>query len=438
MNLLSIGGADPSSGAGIQSDIKTFLALGAYGLTAVTAVTAQNTSNFGAVAPVPAGIVSEQIDAVMSDFRIDGVKIGMVYDSEIIGALHRRLEGLQIPIVVDPVIMSTTGGRLLKESAVEDFRKMIVPLATAITPNVAEAGILAGVSIGQGDATPEKAAGIICSMGSDAVVITGITSGDGMSDLVMDGSGSRLIPGRLIPGTNHGSGCNYSAAMLASLAGGDSVAESAMRAKEFATESIKNAMYANGPIPVTVHARDAVRDGLSRAIGRFVRIKDIGKSIPECQTNFVYSRENPSTKEDILGISGRIVRAGGRAILAGHLKYGGSRHVAAALHVAGRKFPHVRSAINLRYRDSAITRARKAGMSVSGYDRRQEPDDVKVSGSSVAWGVERAVTGTKTPPDVVFHTGDYGKEPMIIVFGRDPDDVLEKVRRIIGSPGTHL
>ena len=429
MNLLSIGGTDPSSGAGIQSDIKTFLVLGAYGLTAVTAVTAQNTSDFGTVTPVPAKIVRDQMDAVMSDFRIDGIKIGMVYDTEIIMTLHRRLEGLKVPIVVDPVITSTTGGRLLKESAVEDFRRLIVPLATVITPNVAEAEVLAGVSIGR-DVTPEKAAGIIRAMGSGAVVITGITSGDTVSDLVMDGLGCRLIPGQMIPGENHGSGCNYSAAMLVSLAEGSGIAESARRAKEFATESIKNAMHTHGAMPVTVQAEDAVRSSLSGAIGRFVRIKDIGKSIPECQTNFVYSRANPSTIEDILGISGRIVRAGEGAILAGHLKYGGSRHVATALHTAGKKFPHIRSAVNLRYGDSAIAKARDAGMAVSGYDRSLEPDDVKASGSSVAWGVGRAIRDVDSPPDMVFHTGDYGKEPMIIVFGKDPDDVLEKVRAI--------
>ena len=430
MNLLSIGGTDPSSGAGIQSDLKTFLALGAYGLTAVTAVTVQNTSNFGAVAPVPAGILTGQMDSIMSDFRIDGIKIGMVYDTGAIRVLHRILEGLKIPIVVDPVIMSTTGGRLLKESAVEDFRRMIVPLATAITPNVVEAGILAKVSIGHGDATPEEAARIIHSMGSGAVVITGITSGDTVSDLVMDGRECSLIPGRLIHGTNHGSGCNYSAAMLVSLAEGNGIAESATRAKEFATESIKNAMHTNSSIPVTIQTEDAVRSGLSKAIGKFVHIKDICKSIPECQTNFVYSREKAGTKEDILGISGRIVKAGERAILAGHLKYGGSKHVAASLLVMGKKFPHIRSAINLKYRDSAMAKAVEAGMIVSGYDRKQEPGHVKAAGSSIEWGVRRAITDAERPPDVIFHTGDYGKEPMMIVFGRDPDDVLEKVLAI--------
>ncbi len=432
MNLLSIGGTDPSSGAGIQSDIKTFLVLGAYGLTAVTAITSQNTSGFGRVRPLPGSALKEQLEAVMSDFRIDGIKIGMVYDARIIRTLHRMLVGLEVPIVVDPVIVSTTGGRLLKESAVEDFRRFVVPLATVITPNVAEAETLAGVRIGP-ENTPERVARIICGMGAKGVVITGIRTGGGntMSDLVMDGTKSHLVPGRIIAGTNHGSGCNYSAAMLVSLAEGNGIAESARRAKKFATESIRNAMHTEGAIPVTAQAEDAIRSSLSGAIQEFVRIRGICKSIPECQTNFVYAKKNPKATDDILGISGRIVRAGDRAILAGHLKYGGSKHVATALYTAGQKFPQIRSAINLRYRDSAILGAKRAGMTISHYDRSQEPEGVSTAGSSVAWGVRRAIRDLDGPPDVVYHKGDYGKEPMIIVFGTDPDDVLKKIRSIL-------
>ncbi len=431
MNLLTIGGTDPSSGAGIQSDIKTFLVLGAYGLTAITAITSQNTSGFGRVRPLPGSALKEQLEAVMSDFRIDGIKIGMVYDTGIIKMLHRMLGGLEVPIVVDPVIVSTTGGRLLKESAVEDFRRLVVPLATVITPNISEAETLAGVRIGP-ENTPEKVAGIIHSMGAGGVIITGIkTGGNTISDLVMDGTKSSLVPGRMIAGTNHGSGCNYSAAMLVSLAEGNTVAESARQAKKFATDSIRNAMHTEGTIPVTVQAEDAIRSRLSGAIHGFVRIRDICKSIPECQTNFVYAKRNPKTVGDILGISGRIVRAGDRAVLAGHLKYGGSKHVATALYAAGRKFPRIRSAINLRYRDSAILRAKRAGMTVSHYDRSREPKDVSATGSSVAWGIGRAIRGLDGPPDVVFHKGGYGKEPMIIVFGTDPDDVLKKIRSIV-------
>ena len=173
MNLLSIGGSDPSSGAGIQSDIKTFSALDAYGITIITSVTGQNTSNFGMVEPVSKNILKNQLESVMVDFKIDGIKIGMVYNSEIIKIVYKYLKKLKIPIIVDPVIKSTTGGMLIKKSAISDFKKFIIPLATIITPNKFEAEILTKTKINSKN-TPEKIAKIIQKMGAKNVVITGV------------------------------------------------------------------------------------------------------------------------------------------------------------------------------------------------------------------------------------------------------------------------
>ena len=135
MNILSIGGSDPSSGAGIQSDIRVFSKLGAHTLTVITAITSQNTSKFGTVEPVSPKMLKKQLESLFSDFKIDGIKIGMVYNSKIIKVIHQQLNKLKIPIVVDPVIKSTTGGNLIEHNAKKDFQKYIIPLATIITPN---------------------------------------------------------------------------------------------------------------------------------------------------------------------------------------------------------------------------------------------------------------------------------------------------------------
>ena len=173
MNLLSIGGSDPSSGAGIQSDVKTFSSLNAYGLTVITAITGQNTSNFGMVEPVSKKILKNQLESIISDFKIDGIKIGMVYNSEIIKTIYQQLKKLKIPIVVDPVVKSTTGGMLIEKSAITNFQKFIIPLATIITPNKFEAEILTKMKINSKN-TPEKIAKILQKMGAKNVVITGI------------------------------------------------------------------------------------------------------------------------------------------------------------------------------------------------------------------------------------------------------------------------
>ena len=134
MSILSIGGSDPSSGAGIQSDIKTFSNYDVYGFTVITAVTSQNTKKVVSIEPVSSKSLKTQLDSILSDFQIDAVKIGMVYDSSIIKAIHVMIKNLKCPIVVDPIIESTTKAILLKKSAIADYRKMIIPLATIITP----------------------------------------------------------------------------------------------------------------------------------------------------------------------------------------------------------------------------------------------------------------------------------------------------------------
>ena len=146
MNVLSIGGSDPSSGAGIQSDIKTFENHNVYGFTVITAITSQNTKKISKIMPISAKNIKSQLESVLTDFQIDAIKIGMVYDASIIKTINRVIKNQKCPIIVDPIIESTTKKILLKKSALSDYKKMIIPLATIITPNKKEAKILSGRS----------------------------------------------------------------------------------------------------------------------------------------------------------------------------------------------------------------------------------------------------------------------------------------------------
>ena len=432
MNLLSIGGSDPSSGAGIQSDIKTFSSFNVHGLTVITAITSQNTSSFGIVEPVSQKILKNQLESVISDFKIDGIKIGMVYNSEIIKVLNYQLKKLKIPIVVDPVIKSTTGGMLIEKEAIQDFQKYIIPLASIITPNKFEAEILSKCKINSKN-TIEKVAKKIQRMGAKNVIITGIeTKNKKISDFVLEGNKEYFISGNKITKINHGSGCNYSAALIFALAKNKKIKESIKFAKEFTENSIKNAKNIGRGIAITdIQGKDNINVKLSEGISDFIQIKNIYKNIPECQTNFVFSKENPKSIKDILGISGRIVKSGKDVIVAGDLMYGGSKHVASALLIMNKKYPKICSAINLKYQNVTISKIKKSKMIVSSYDRSQEPENVKIKGSTIKWGIKHAIKNSKTIPDVIFHKGDYGKEPMIIVFGENPDDVLRKILKII-------
>jgi len=433
MNLLSIGGSDPSSGAGIQSDVKSFSEFGAYGLTVITAITGQNTSSFGMIEAVSKKILKNQLESVLTDFKIDGIKIGMVFNSEIIKTLYQQLKKLKIPIVVDPVIKSTTGGALIEKKAIKDFQKYIVPLATVITPNKFEAEILSKLKVNS-ENTIEKIAKKIQRMGAQNVVITGIEGKNNkITDFILEKNTKYQISGDRISNTNHGSGCNYSAAIIFAISNKKTIRESVKFAKEFAQNSIKNSIKVGNGIKITnSQKKDMINSELSQSINEFVKIKNIYKNIPECQTNFVYSKPNPKSTKDILGLSGRIVKAGNEVIVAGNLTYGGSKHVATALLVLNKKFPEIYSAINLKYQSSTISKIKKSRFTISSYDRTLEPNDVKNQGSTVAWGIKNAIKKLKTPPDVIFHKGGLGKEPMIIVFGETPKNTMKKVLKITG------
>ena len=432
MNLLSIGGSDPSSGAGIQSDIKTFSTLDVHGLTIITAITGQNTTNFGMVEPVSKKMLQNQWETIISDFKIDGIKIGMVYNSEIIKTLYQNLKKLKIPIIVDPVIKSTTGGMLIKKSAISDFKKFIIPLATVITPNRFEAEILTKTKINSKN-TPEKIAKMIQKMGAKNVVITGIEiKNKKVSDFVLEKNKKYYIIDEKISKVNRGSGCIHSAAVLYSIVKNKNIKKSLEFAKKITLNSIKNSKKIGKGIEITnVDKQDELKIKLLNSINEFTKIKKIYQNIPECQTNFVYSKQKPKSINEILGISGRIVKAGEKVIMAGNLSYGGSKHVATALLSINKKYSKIQSAINLKYRKETITKIKKLKLTTYDYDRNQEPKNVKNKGSTIEWGMKNAIKNSKNPPDIVYHKGDFGKEPMIIVFGETPDTVIKKILKII-------
>ena len=432
MNLLSIGGSDPSSGAGIQSDIKTFSTLDVHGLTIITAITGQNTTNFGMVEPVSKKILQNQWEAIISDFKIDGIKIGMVYNSEIIKTLYQNLKKLKIPIIVDPVIKSTTGGMLIKKSAISDFKKFIIPLATIITPNRFEAEILTKTKINSKN-TPEKIAKMIQRMGAKNIVITGVEiKNKKVSDFVLEKNKKYYIVDEKISKMNRGSGCIHSAAVLYSIVKNKNIKKSLEFGKKITLNSIKNSKKIGKGIEITnVDKQDELKIKLLNSINEFTKIKKIYQNIPECQTNFVYSKQKPKSINEILGISGRIVKAGEKVIMAGDLAYGGSKHVATALLSINKKYSKIQSAINLKYRKETITKIKKLKLTTYDYDRNQEPKNVKNKGSTIEWGMKNAIKNSKKPPDVIYHKGDFGKEPMIIVFGETPDIVIKKILKII-------
>ena len=240
---LTIAGSDSGGGAGIQADLKTFAAHGVHGLTAVTAITAQNTRSVEAVALVSPAVVAAQIDAVAADFEIDAVKTGMLATADIVAAVCEALARHPMPpIVVDPVLVASSGHRLTDDDALRVLRDRLVPLARLVTPNRREAEALTGLDI-RSPADLRQAAARLRRLGARAVVITG-GDADGAESVDLlddDGAVTELRGARVDSRHTHGTGCTFSAAATAGLARGLPLAEAVTRAKRFVETAIRQA-----------------------------------------------------------------------------------------------------------------------------------------------------------------------------------------------------
>jgi hydroxymethylpyrimidine/phosphomethylpyrimidine kinase len=255
--VLSIAGSDSGGGAGIQADLKAFAACGVHGMTAITALTAQNTVGVTGVHPVPAAFIVEQVRAVADDIGVDAVKIGMLGTPETVAAVAEALELLEpgTPVVIDPVMVSESGSVLLDGGAREALVRLLLPRATVITPNVPEARVLAetgGVAPQPPHDTPEDLARALHALGPANVVVTG-GHRDEVTDVLYDGTALHRIAGPRHPdGAAHGSGCTHSAALAAHLALGHDLLSAARRARDVAGNAVRDGLrgIGHGPGPV--------------------------------------------------------------------------------------------------------------------------------------------------------------------------------------------
>jgi hydroxymethylpyrimidine/phosphomethylpyrimidine kinase len=236
--VLSIAGSDSGGGAGIQADLKAFAAAGVHGMTAITAITAQNTIGVTAVHAIPPDVIIAQVKAVADDIGVDAVKIGMLGNQPTIEAVAKALRLIpDAPVVVDPVMVSESGARLLDEHAVGALRDLIIRRATVVTPNIPEALVLVG---GDEQQNPAHLAEEVRLLGPKAVVVTGGHRAQAV-DTFYDGEQLVEIPGpRFEDGAAHGSGCTHSSTLAAWLARGASPLEAAQKAKEAASEAVRN------------------------------------------------------------------------------------------------------------------------------------------------------------------------------------------------------
>ena len=431
---LTIAGSDSGGGAGAQADLKTFAALSVYGMSAITAITAQNTVEVRAVHAVPVDAIKAQIEAVIDDIGVDAAKTGMLHTSEIIKAVTEEIEQHRIPLVVDPVMIAKSGAKLLQDTAIRSLKEQLLPTSTVVTPNAREAEVLAQMRVSN-LVDAKTAAKKIADLGPRAVVVKGghIPAGGKVIDtLYFEGSFREYLAPFINRNTDHGTGCSFSAAIAAELAKGQPIPEAVDVARNLITSAIRHGVQVgkgHGPVnPLSTLYRNAERwevlHDLSEAIKMLEESAASYRLIPESQTNIAMSLREPESPQDIAAIPGRIVKVGRRVKASAAPEFGASRHVASVILVALQHDPSVRAAMNLMYAPGIVRIAQDLGVTVSYYERAKEPDDVKhKEGATIPWGIEEAIKRVQRVPNLIYHTGDYGKEPMCVILGKTAREV---------------
>lgn len=239
--VLSIAGSDPSGGAGVQADLKTFCAYTVYGMAAITALTAQNTVEVKDIFPVPSTFLVKQLKAIFEDIRIDAVKIGMLGTLDNVVAVSHFLEEANIPnVVLDPVLVSTSGWSLLEEDAIRLMKETLFKLCTIVTPNLMEASVLTGMKVADVNSMKEAANDIYTKTGVQNVLIKGGHLEGKATDILFDGKKFEIYEAPKGPKPAHGTGCTLSSAIAAGLARGFDMKTSVSKAKDFVLKGIKS------------------------------------------------------------------------------------------------------------------------------------------------------------------------------------------------------
>lgn len=415
---LTIAGSDSGGGAGIQADLKTMEAFGAFGTSAITSVTAQNTRGVDSIHPVPGTEIEAQIDAVLRDFDVRAVKTGMLGSAPVIDIVSSYAAELDVPIVVDPVMVAASGDRLLEPEA-EDAYADLIAHSSVVTPNADEAEVLTGHRIE--DAPSMRRAGErLLEMGIESALLKGGHVGDeAVSDvLVTDGDTVTFEHPRIVDAATHGSGCTLSSAIAARLAHGDDLVEAVGAGIEFMSRAIRYHLDV-GEGPGAVNHLAAIRERAERQptqeavegiVDRLV-LADARALVPEVGLNVVGATPFAESVSETVAIEGRITRTTAGIRPNRGTRFGASSHVARFLLSAREHDSSLRFAANLRFDDAmedAFSTLEKPAIEV---DRAEEPDP-DVEGSTMNWVADRAFERADRGIAVVYDRGDVGKEPI--------------------------
>jgi hydroxymethylpyrimidine/phosphomethylpyrimidine kinase len=436
---LTVAGSDSGGGAGIQADLKTMEAFGVFGTSALTSLTAQNSTGVRGAHDAPPDFVAEQIDAVVEDFDVGAAKTGMLSNAETATVVADKIEEHGLSVVVDPVMVAQSGDRLLSHDAEEVVHDELLPRATLVTPNAPEAETLTGLTVDSPDSM-EKAARRLIEEGAEAAVVTGGHIEEvNVVDVFADSDGAlRFEKDRLEGGATHGTGCAFSSAVAAELAKGSSLRDAVARAEEFIYRAVRYGLDVGEGANSTHHmvetrnnsARNDAVEAARTAVARFEKIDGFERLLPEVGTNVGVATPYALEQGDIAAVEGRIRRTND-GFFASSVRMGASGHVARYLLALRDRLDDVpEAACNLR-NDEAVRDALDATeLNVVHLDREEQPDETREGeGGTMEWSARTAAEEADFP-DAVVDGGAVGKEPMVRLAAHNTDELHERVATI--------
>lgn len=433
-HVLCIGGLDPSGGAGLAADARACAGAGAVARLAATCIAVQDSRAVHLVAPMDAGLVRLQVRAAIHD-GVDAAKVGLLPDPRAVDAVATALPP-EVPLVADPVLGSTMpGAALLREGAVRGWPRLLAR-AALVTPNRAEARALTGLD------EPEAAAWSLRKAGARNVLVKGgDVPGPEVEDVLLaeDGNVLRFRGPRLGAGPVRGTGCTLAALAAAHLAQGFAVRDAVEAAIAETRDAIAAAFPQPGasglPVPRSLLAdlRGQPLEARARAaaVARAWRALEPllpREAVPEVGSNLSFLGED-GDPAGAAALSARCVRTGRGVRVAGPVEVGGLHHTARVAAAAHRADPAVRAALNLRFRPEFLVRARALGWRLGTFRRADQPAGAS---STVEWGTAAAIAALGAVPDAVYDEGGPGKEPMLRVLAREPAQLVEKARALLG------
>ncbi len=457
---LTIAGADPTSSAGIQADIRTFDRCGIHAFSVITAVTSQTTKEFFEFKTL-SDMLDSQLNAILSHYPVNHVKVGMIPDVDALDIIIKYILKYKLSVIYDPVTISSAGKRLSLEGLEQEIESKLFPIVRIITPNLSEASIYSGIDLSDVSFSDtlllRKACDILLSKlytGSrksnqeKAVIVKNALS---TRETIMDFSLVNKTtekglekqfrkwekPKVRFMGNVHGTGCVFSSALTAYLSLDNGIEESIYLAETFFDEKFLKFVELpdEGKILDLTEPEDRrkVIDQVKEVYNHISKDKRFAKIIPEVRLNISCSLPQAESREDIAGIEGRVTIINGFPQACGEIRFGVSDHTARLI-LAAKEFDNsINLAINLKYKDKYITSIQEnTKLFTYEFVRVSQPDEIREKEhSTMQWLIKESVERTGKVPEIVWDKGAIGKEPIIRVFAENSQDLISKLNIII-------